>query len=90
MMFPYYNGRSFGAANGSGLSTVEKGKCDCNFKTKRSGIHGRRKKPHEKLADKELDLKAAQEVHLQDDFKKADKAAESQNGKDDKPSDENR
>lgn len=48
------------------------------------------KKPHEKLADKELDLKAAQEVHLQDDFKKADKAAESQNGKDDKPSGENR
>lgn len=34
------------------------------------------KQPHEKLADKELDLKAAQEVHYQDDFKKADKAGE--------------
>ena len=39
------------------------------------------KQPYEKLADKELDLKAAQEVHYQDDFKKADKAAENQ-GKD--------
>lgn len=36
------------------------------------------KQPHEKLADKELDLKAAQQVHYQDDFKKADKAAENQ------------
>ena len=44
------------------------------------------KQPHEKLADKELDLKAAQEVHLQDDFKKADKAGENQNDKDDKQS----
>lgn len=44
------------------------------------------KQPHEKLADKELDLKAAQEVHLQDDFKKADKAGESHNEKDDKQS----
>ncbi|MDN7228951.1 YfhE family protein [Planococcus sp. N064] len=34
------------------------------------------KQPHEKLADKELNVKAAQEVHLQDDFKKADKAGE--------------
>lgn len=33
------------------------------------------KEPHEKLADKELDLKAAQEVHYSDDFKKADNAA---------------
>lgn len=33
------------------------------------------KEPHEKLADKELDLKAAQEVHYSGDFKKADKAA---------------
>nr|WP_316047337.1 YfhE family protein [Planococcus glaciei] len=29
------------------------------------------KQPHEKLADKELNVKAAQEVHLQDDFKKS-------------------
>lgn len=36
------------------------------------------KQPHEKLADKELNVKAAQEVHYQDDFKKADKAAEDQ------------
>lgn len=36
------------------------------------------KQPHEKLADKELDVKAAQEVHYQDDFKKADKAGEAQ------------
>lgn len=34
------------------------------------------KQPHEKLADKELDLKAAQEVHYADDFKKADNAGE--------------
>ena len=38
------------------------------------------KQPHEKLADKELDLKAAQEVHYADDFKKADKAGEANSG----------
>lgn len=38
------------------------------------------KQPHEKLADKELDLKAAQEVHYADDFKKADKAGEENSG----------
>lgn len=38
------------------------------------------KQPHEKLADKELDLKAAQEVHYADDFKKADKAGEKSSG----------
>lgn len=37
------------------------------------------KQPHEKLADKELDLKAAQQVHYADDFKKADKAGEENN-----------
>ncbi|MBD8015204.1 MULTISPECIES: YfhE family protein [Planococcus] len=37
------------------------------------------KEPHEKLADKELDLKAAQEVHYNDDFKKADNAAKAEN-----------
>ncbi|MFD1864495.1 YfhE family protein [Planococcus chinensis] len=41
------------------------------------------KLPHEKLADKELDLKAAQEVHYADDFKKADKAGKEQKGEDD-------
>lgn len=43
-----------------------------------------KKEPHEKLADKELDLKAAQEVHLQDDFKKADKAGKDQNSEQNK------
>lgn len=69
---------------------LKRGKVTVILKRKGAVYMAEEKKPHEKLADKELDLKAAQEVHLQDDFKKADKAAESQNGKDDKPSDENR
>ncbi|WP_203334033.1 YfhE family protein [Planococcus beigongshangi] len=36
------------------------------------------KQPHEKMRDKESDLKAAQKVHYTDDFKKADKAGEAQ------------
>lgn len=36
------------------------------------------KQPHEKMRDKESDLKAAQKVHYTDDFKKADKAGEQQ------------
>lgn len=46
------------------------------------------KQPHEKLADKELDVKKAQEVHLQDDFKKADKAAEQPETENEKSADE--
>ena len=62
------------------------GKDDYTFKVKGAVYMAEDKQPHEKLADKELDLKAAQEVHLQDDFKKADKAGENQNDKDDKQS----
>ena len=45
------------------------------------------KEPHEKLADKELDLKAAQEVHYSDDFKKADKAAKEETNQQDSTND---
>ncbi|GKW46375.1 YfhE family protein [Planococcus sp. NCCP-2050] len=45
------------------------------------------KQPHEKLADKELNVKAAQEVHYQEEFKKADKVAEDQKQDQDKTSD---
>ena len=45
------------------------------------------KEPHEKLADKELDLKAAQEVHYSDDFKKADNAAKKGNQQQDSDND---
>ncbi len=50
------------------------------------------KEPHEKLADKELDVTSAQEVHYSDDFKKADDAAEQESQKKNKnaeKSDEN-
>lgn len=46
------------------------------------------KEPHEKLADQELDLTAAQEVHYSDDFKKADDAAKQEKQQKNK-SDEN-
>ncbi|MGI2328702.1 YfhE family protein [Planococcus sp. YIM B11945] len=42
-----------------------------------------KKEPHEKLADGELDLKAAQQVHLADDFKKADQAGKEQDSQGD-------
>ncbi|SDG98383.1 YfhE-like protein [Planococcus glaciei] len=46
------------------------------------------KQLHEKLADKELNVKAAQEVHLQDDFKKADKAGEQADKENEKSDDQ--
>ena len=45
------------------------------------------KEPHEKLADRELDLKAAQEVHYSDDFKKADNAAKEETKQQDQVND---
>jgi hypothetical protein len=42
------------------------------------------KEPHEKLADDELDLKAAQKVNYTDDFKKADQAGKEQDNQGDK------
>ncbi|MCH4826442.1 MAG: YfhE family protein [Planococcus sp. (in: firmicutes)] len=50
------------------------------------------KEPHEKLSDKDLDLTSAQEVHYNEDFKKADKAAkedDQQKNKEDENSNDN-
>jgi len=61
---------------------VTREKCqqqDENQLMKGVGVMSKEKEPHEKLADKELDLKAAQEVHYNDDFKKADNVAKAEN-----------
>lgn len=42
------------------------------------------KEPHEKLANDELDLKAAQKVNYTEDFKKADQAGKEQKDQDEK------